>query len=344
MKYFQNLFLIYALAAFPLVVEAQEPPASNPPPMKSEALAEKVPAPSKELITSTKPFDAVSQKQISEFIVNRSEKILHGDDKQVRQATTDVLSLLRQSAATPIFLRTCFENLKSSVTTILATDNSFRCINILELVRWTQTPEAVDILIGQITPSIQKNPAIRIGASRLLPSCIASAGLNAPQIDRAARRIREASEEETQWIVSMHELQSVAALVTIAQNPNKQDLKLEPQLKNARDEFLKILAGTASKVSNPKLGGTDQIFALQRGLIILRDILLKTPKDQITLIAVVIRPTTQMTTQLSSQIIADKNITNESIKDSAKSAAITAGAINTLLGVKPAATPAKTPA
>lgn len=343
MKHFPHIVFVFLLVASSSIVVAQEPPTPSAP-TKTESKEAKIPAPNKDLVASTKPMDAAGQKQIKDFITNRFEKISGDDVKESRQATTDILLVLRQSAATPMFLRACFDNIKPYIPEILAKQDSFRTGNMLEIVRWTQTPDGLDILIEQVNPSTQKNTVIRMGASRLLAGCIASASLTAPQIDRASRRIREASEFEPDWIVSMHEMESLAQLIAISQNPTKPDLKLDQQLKMGRDEFLKILAGTAAKVSNPKLGGTDQIFALQRGLIILRDMLLKTPKNQVVEIASIIRPITEISIRISNQIASDKSVTNGSLKESAKNAAITANSINTLLGVKPSAPPAKTPA
>lgn len=343
MKPFPHLVFVCVLLALSSTAVAQDPP-TPPPPAKTESKEVKVSAPSKDVVTSSKRLDAASQKQIKDFITNRVNKVSQDDVKESRQATTDILFVLRQSAATPIFLRACYDNIKPSIAEILAKQDSFRTGSILEIIRWTQTPDGLDILVEQANPSSQKNPLIRMEASRLLAGCIASASLTAPQIDRAARRIREISEFEPEWVVNMHEMEALAQLIAISQNPTKLDLKLDQQLKNSREELLKILASTATKVSKPKLGGTDQVLALQRGLIILRDMLLKAPKNQIDEMASIIRPITELSIRISNQIASDKALDNKSLKESAKNAAITANSINTLLGDKPSAKPTKTPA
>ncbi|MSR34148.1 MAG: hypothetical protein EXS12_05035 [Phycisphaerales bacterium] len=333
MKPFQHVGLYFFLVAMSTVGMAQTPPASPTAtaPAKSES---KTPAPKKEVITSTKPVDADGQKQIKEFISNRAAIILNSDPKRARQATSDVLGVVRQSGATPIFLRACLDTLKPFVANVMATNNSFRIINMLEIIRYTNTPEAVDILIEQVTPSIQKNVVIRIAAGRLLPSCIPSANMNAPQLDRAARNIRTAADEETNWIVNVHEMQSLAAMITFAQ-----DSKLMPQIELSREEFLKVLTGISNKTLNPSSEGADQVFALQRGLIMLRDILLKTPKDQILNITSQIRPITQKVKQLAASGV----ISDASLKQSESGSLKVAATIDTLIGDKATATPAKSP-
>ena len=306
MRYFQQLTILFALIAPIHFAAAQTSPASTPPkpaaPAKSEA---KSPAPNKELVTSTKPIDAAGQKQISEFIASRCGIMLDGEPAQVRLAATEIQSVLRQPTATPIFLRACSDSLKPFVTKIIATN------------------EALDILIQQSTIETQKSAVIRIGSSRLMPGCVASSNLTAPQIDSAARRIREAAESETQWAVSVHEMQALASLVTVAQ-----EAKLVAQLDFARAEFLKALTATTTQVSKPD--GREQIFALQRGLIILRDILLKTPKEEMAKISPAIRAITQAT----KLIAKEKAPTIEGFAKSAANAEIVAGVIDNLIGIK----------
>ena len=324
MRYFLQLTILFALIAPIHFAAAQTTPASTPPkpaaPAKTEA---KSPAPNKELVTSIKPIDAAGQKQISEFIASRCGIMLDGEPAQVRLAATEIQSVLRQPTATPIFLRACADSLKPFVTKLIATNDAFRINNILQVVRWTRNAEALDILIQQSTIETQKSAVIRIGSSRLMPGCVASSNLTAPQIDSAARRIREAAESETQWAVSVHEMQALASLVTVAQ-----EAKLVAQLDFARAEFLKALAATTTQVSKPD--GREQIFALQRGLIILRDMLLKTPKEEMAKISPAIRAITQAT----KLIAKEKAPTIEGFAKSAANAEIVAGVIDNLIGIK----------
>ncbi len=329
MRYFQQLFIVFVLLAPMQFAVAQTSPAApkTGAPAKTQA---KVPAPSKELVSSTKPIDAAGQKQISEFIASRCGIILEGDPSQARIASTDLQTVLRQATATPIFLRACAEGLKPLVPKIIATNDSFRINNILQVVRWTRSAEALDILIQQATTATQKDISIRIGASRLMPGCVANANLTAPQIDSAARRIRDASESETQWVVSVHEMQALAALVAVAQ-----EAKLTAQLDFARAEFLKTL--TVSTVLASKPDGQEQIFALQRGLIILRDILLKTPKEEMAKMVPAIRTLTQATKLIAKVKAPSVN----GFSQSANNAVVVAGVIDNLVGIQESAPKSK---
>jgi HEAT repeat protein len=266
-----HLLALLSTMLAPSLTWAQTPPA----PPKSGATAKSdAKAPSKELLTSTKPIDAEGQRQIAEFAGSRAELILTGDPAQVRQAAADALGVLRQPITTPIFRRAFADSLKPFVGRIIATNDPYRINNILQIVQWTRTPESLDVLIQQSTPSVQKDTPTRIGASRLLPFCVTGASLTAPQLESAARHIREAAEAETDWVVCVHELQALAAMVAYAQ-----ESKFAPQVELARGEFLKSLHACAAKAAKP--GGEDQVYALQRGLIMLRDMLLKTSKDQV---------------------------------------------------------------
>lgn len=324
MRYFQQLTILLALIAPIHFASAQTTPAPTPTKPAAAAKSEaKSPAPNKELVTSTKPIDAAGQKQISEFIASRCGIMLDGDPVQVRLAATEIQSVLRQPTATPIFLRACADSLKPFVSKIIATNDAFRINNILQVVRWTRNAEALDVLIQQATTETQKSETIRIGSSRLMPGCVATSNLTAPQIDSAARRIREAAESETQWVVSVHEMQALASLVTVAQ-----EAKLVAQLDFARSEFLKVLTATTAQVSKPD--GHEQIFALQRGLIILRDMLLKTPKEEMVKISPAIRSITQAT----KLIAKEKAPAVEGFNQSAANAAIVAGVIDNLVGIQ----------
>ncbi|MCE9619897.1 MAG: hypothetical protein K8R92_08305 [Planctomycetes bacterium] len=322
MRRFQHLAILCTLLAPAALSAAQAPPA---PPKTAPTAKTDVKPPSKELVTSTKPLDAEGLKQIADFVNNRMGQVLEGDPVQVRQATSDVMAVLRQPIATPIFRRAFADALKPFVAKAVAGNDPFRTINVLQIVRWTRTPDALDILIQQVTPASQKDPTIRIGASRLLPGCVATANLTAPQIDSASRRIREAAESESDWIVTVHELQSLSAMVVVAQEG-----KMPPQLELARGDFLKVLHGSAVKVSKPD--GADQVFALQRGLLILRDMLLKSSKDQIDKKTQEdIREITKLAADLS-KLPAEGTRASEPYIQSATGAAIVAGVIDKLLG------------
>ena len=301
MRYFQQFFIVFVLLAPIQFAVAQAPPAApkTGAPAKTQA---KVAAPSKELVSSTKPIDAAGQKQISEFIASRCGIILEGDPSQARIASTDLQTVLRQATATPIFLRACAEGLKPLVPKIIATNDSFRINNILQVVRWTRSAEALDILIQQATTATQKDISIRIGASRLMPGCVANANLTAPQIDSAA----------------------VA-----------QEAKLTAQLDFARAEFLKTLTVSTVLVSKPD--GQEQIFALQRGLIILRDILLKTPKEEMSKMAPAIRAITQATKLIAKVKAPSVN----GFSQSANNAVVVAGVIDNLVGIQESAPKSK---
>ena len=341
MRYFQQFFIVFVLLAPIQFAVAQAPPAApkTGAPAKTQA---KVAAPSKELVSSTKPIDAAGQKQISEFIASRCGIILEGDPSQARIASTDLQTVLRQATATPIFLRACAEGLKPLVPKIIATNDSFRINNILQVVRWTRSAEALDILIQQATTATQKDISIRIGASRLMPGCVANANLTAPQIDSAARRIRDASESETQWVVSVHEMQALAALVAVValfvgvgEMGVAQEAKLTAQLDFARAEFLKTLTVSTVLVSKPD--GQEQIFALQRGLIILRDILLKTPKEEMAKMVPAIRTITQATKLIAKVKAPSVN----GFSQSANNAVVVAGVIDNLVGIQESAPKSK---
>lgn len=324
MRHFHTIAILFAVFFTPIHALAQgsaKPPKANPV-AKTQG---KTPPPNKEYVSSTKAIDAAGQKQINDFIADRAEQIINGDPKNVRQATNEVLALLRQSTATPIFWRACSESLKPFVTKIIATNDEFRISNLLQIIRWTRSPEALDILIEQATPAIQKDGVIRISASRLLSGCIASANLTAPQIDSAARRIREAAEAENNWIANVHDLQSLAAMSLASQGA-----QFSPQVKISRDEFLKVLAGTITKASKPN--DSQEIFAVQRGMILLRDMLLNnsSPAEK-SAVSASIRTITQSASQLGKQLGTSTTAADASIVQSAKSVEILAGVIDKLL-------------
>lgn len=357
MRHFQHLAILVAVLLTQVFASAQTPPqAKTPPtaPTKSPPQAKiqpKVPAPSKEYVGSTTSIDDAGKKQIKEFINSRMIEIETGSAKNVRQATNDILEVLRLPIATPIFLRVVFDELKPFATTMFAVKEpakenlpgkdkvspSLRASNFFEILRWTRTPGSLDILINQATMSVQHDMTTRIGASRLLADCASSSNMTAPQIDTAARHIREAAEMETSWIVRAHEMQALVAMIVVAQTG-----KMQPQAEFVRNEFLKVLAIIAGNTSKEK--DSEQVLALQRGLILLRDMLLKTPQDEKIKMTSAIKVITQSTIVLAKQPPKGDSATETALRKSATGAAQVAISINTLLGDKPSAQPAKTPA
>ena len=168
-------------------------------------------------------------------------------------------------------------------------------------------------------------------------NCASSSNMTAPQIDTAARHIREAAEMETSWIVRAHEMQALVAMIVVAQTG-----KMQPQAEFVRNEFLKVLAIIAGNASKEK--DSEQVLALQRGLILLRDMLLKTPQDEKIKMTSAIKVITQSTIVLAKQPPKGDSATETALRKSVTGAAQVAISINTLLGDKPSAQSAKTPA
>ena len=114
-----------------------------------------------------------------------------------------------------------------------------------------------------------------------------------------------------------------------------QEAKLTAQLDFARAEFLKTLTVSTVLVSKPD--GQEQIFALQRGLIILRDILLKTPKEEMSKMAPAIRAITQATKLIAKVKAPSVN----GFSQSANNAVVVAGVIDNLVGIQESAPKSK---
>ncbi len=328
MRHFNTIALLFAIVINTRAAIAQD--TKSPPNANSAGVtnAPKISPPNKEYVLSTKGIDAAGQKQINAFIADRAGQILSGDTKAVRQATNDIVMLLRQQGATPIFVRACFDSLKPWVAKIIDTNNEYRISNFLQVIRWTRSWEALDILIDQSTPAKQKDGVIRISASRLLPNCITSGNLTAPQVDGAARRIREAAENENNWIVTVHDLQALAALSLASQVA-----QFEPQVKITRGEFLKVLEISIQKASNAN--DPQQVFAAQRGMIFLRDMLVSnsTPAEKKAISAPIVS-ITQKAYKLAEMVATSSPASDTSLIQSGKSIAAMAEVVDTQVGLQ----------
>lgn len=172
----------------------------------------------------------------------------------------------RDPAATPAFRKAYATVLVAELGPVAKGSDLRRAVNAMQVLRFTRSPDALDVILERAAPSAEPDAGKRIAAGSLAIDAFEDLDAANVYYESAARRLRDASAAETDWLALQ---QKFAAIATAAR---RKDLPGENS-RNVRRAFAEAMAAVA-KASKASTAADPRMQAVQRALVGLRNDLL----------------------------------------------------------------------
>lgn len=254
------------------------------------------PPPSNVLKIASAP-DEATQGVIRGFIDPQMKLIATGNPDQVQEARRAMASLLRKPDCSLMFYATFLQLATPSLESILKSGDAFRATNALMVVRQVRCPAALSVILDQCSLAKQTDARVRVAASAMVGPMIRGGAVQPTELDGVARRLRENAEAETNAFAAtqlIEDLGVVAATAEAAKLPNT--------VRNTLDETLKAFAVALNRAEKPE--SSDFAMAVPRGLLVIREIVLKMSVEQQKTLRTALEPLLKQVDAISTRVEA----------------------------------------
>ncbi|MFM7260440.1 MAG: hypothetical protein ACKO3W_07540 [bacterium] len=202
--------------------------------------------------------------------------------KQLDEARTALVKPARDPGATLAFRSGYAATLKPALEPMVTGDDLQRAIIAMQVLRFTRSSTALDILVERTNPASEVDPGKRIAAGTLLIDIFDDYEGANNTYDGAARKIRDAAAAETDWMALQQKLNALGAAA------RRKDLPAD----NART-VRRAQAEAIGKIAAASKGATaadQRMKSLQRVLVGIRNDLLTMPQADRSTLAKVLAP------------------------------------------------------
>ena len=232
------------------------------------------------VIGATAPLSEAQKTALSGFADKSIAAIRDGDD--IADARAALIVPARDPAATVNFRKAYSALLIAELGPTVKGKDLLRAVNAMQVVRFARTQEAADLLIDRLSTTAETDPAKRIAAASLLVDLAEDLDAGNAYFEPAARRVRDACANESDWIA----LQQKLAALSAASRRKELPTEVARGIRKAQAEAIASVAKSirTSKVADPRMQ------ALQRTLIGLRNDLLTMPQSERSALAKVFAP------------------------------------------------------
>ena len=229
------------------------------------------PAPSLKMLSMSAAPDAATQQALDAYVSYQFKQIAEADAEGVKDARTTLVTMLGKTEVTPVFQQAFLASAKPKVAAIVDGKDAFRITNALLVLRQIRSPEAFDLVLAQATIATQKDERVRIQAASMLPTMVTRRAVQPEQLGAAARRVRDALDNETSWATAAEDFDCLSKMAAEAVRA-----KLNAEAANVRGEMVRGLDAVQDRVK----GDATMNGALLRALVSLRDQVLKMSEQE----------------------------------------------------------------
>lgn len=229
------------------------------------------PAPSLKMLSMSAAPDAASQQALDAYVSYQFKQITEADAEGVKDARATLVSMLGKTEVTPVFQQAFLASAKPKVAAIVERKDAFRITNALLVLRQIRSPEAFDLVLAQANISTQADARVRIQAASMLPTMVTRRAVQPEQLGAAARRVRDALNNETSWAAAAEDFDCLSKMAAEAVRA-----KLIAEAANVRGEMVRGLEAVQDRVK----GDAAMNGALLRALVSLRDQVLKMSEQE----------------------------------------------------------------
>lgn len=220
---------------------------------------------------------------VSSFVGKHAEAIRTGTDaRAVEEAKASLATPVRDPAATPNFRKAYGQILIVELAPVAKGSDLHRALNAMQALRFSRTPEALDVIIERTTVASESNPAKRIAAASLAADAFEDLDASNAAFETAARRLRDAAVAETDWLALQQKLAAIGAAA------RRKELPAE-NARNVRRTQAEAIASVA-KAMKASSTADSRMRAIQRTLVGLRNDLLVMQSADRSAVAKVLAP------------------------------------------------------
>lgn len=230
------------------------------------------PAPSLKMLSMSATPDAATQQALELWVSYQFKQIAEADAEGVKDARTTLVTMLGKSEVTPVFQQAFLAAAKPKVAAIVDAKDAFRITNALLVLRQIRSPEAFDLVLAQASVATQKDERVRIQAASMLPTMVTRRAVQPEQLGAAARRVRDALDNETSWAAAAEDFDCLSKMAAEAGRA-----KLGAEAVNVRAEMVRGVGAVQDRVEK---GDATMNGALMRALVSLRDQVLKMSEQE----------------------------------------------------------------
>ncbi len=219
------------------------------------------------IIAAAAPLTDAQKAAVSTFAASALEAIRDGTDAtEMVDARWTLVTPARDPAATAPFRKGYSAILITELTPVIKGKDLQRAVNAMQVIRFTRTPESVDVLIERSNAATEPDAGKRLAAASILADSFEDLDASNAYLETAARRLRDAASTEPDWIALQ---QKLAAISTAAK---RKDLPPD-NARNIRKAQAEAVAAVAKSIKS-NTTADERMQALQRALIGVRNELL----------------------------------------------------------------------
>lgn len=235
------------------------------------------------IISATGALNDGQKTSVSGFVGKYAETIRTGDNaRAVEEARAALATPARDPAATPNFRKAYGQILVVELAPVAKGSDLHRALNAMQALRFSRTPEALDVIIDRTTVAGESNPAKRIAAASLAADAFEDLDASNAYFETAARRLRDAAVSETDWLALQQKLAAIGAAARRKELP-------ADNARNVRKAQAEALASIA-KAMKASSTAEARMQAIQRTLVGLRNDLLVMQSADRSAVAKVLAP------------------------------------------------------
>lgn len=235
------------------------------------------------VLSATGALNDTQKSAVAAFVDKHAETLRSADKAgAVEDARTALIGPPRDPAASPNFRKAYGAALVAELSPIVKGSDLHRALNAMQALRFSRTPEALDVIIERTNVAAEPSAAKRIAAGSLVADAFEDLDAANAYFDPVARRLRDAAVAETDWLALQQKLAAMGAAA------RRKDLPSD-NARNIRRAQAEAISSIAKAIKSS--GGADgRMQAIQRTLVGLRnDLLLMQTADR-SAIAKVLAP------------------------------------------------------
>jgi hypothetical protein len=214
--------------------------------------------------------------------------------KGLEDARWALVTPARDPAATPAFRKAYAGLLIVELVPVVKGPDLRRALNAMQILRFTRSPDAIDVIIERTAPGAEADAGKRIAAASLLADAFEDLDASNTFYESSSRRLRDASAAESDWMALQQKLNAIAAAA------RRKDLPAE-NARNVRRAQAEAI-GLVAKSAKASTEADNRMLAMQRILVGLRNDLLVMPQADRSFVAKSLAPAlTDLVAATSSQ-------------------------------------------
>ena len=220
------------------------------------------------IVGATAPLSEAQKTALSGFIAKHVDAIKDGNDAAATDdARWALVTLARDPAATPTFRKALALSIAGDLAATVKGSDLRRAINAMQVLRFTRTPEGLDLVVERTVPSAETEPGKRIAAASLVADAFEDLDANNAYYETVSRRLKDAATAESDVLALQQKLGAIAAAARRKELPPENARAVRKNLIDAIASVSKAIRGSAS--ADPRMQ------ALQRVLVGVRNDLLE---------------------------------------------------------------------